>query len=61
MTDEPKRTDDDVIRDCIESMKAGCGCVPYGLPRCNDKRCPNSPEWAGLIQFGWPNAPAKSA
>jgi hypothetical protein len=46
-----ERTDDEVIRDCIESMKAGCGCIPHNRPPCDDKRCPNSPKWAGLIQF----------
>lgn len=49
------RQDADLIARAIDSMRQGCGCARDGLPQCQDKRCPNSPAWGGLIQFGVPD------
>jgi len=52
--------DDDakLMSSVIDSMRQGCGCARLHLnsEACRDARCPNSPAWGGLIQFGMPDA-----
>jgi hypothetical protein len=55
------RTDDEVIAEVIEEMKAACGCHPWDRERCVDPLCPNSPKWGGLVEANTSHETSRTA